>query len=192
MQDRLLAALQVHIEQEKAYGKRKQFSVNVPTRWATSFFVLKDLVASEQSLKLAVCTPEWGQLGMGNYSDTFRTATLDEDTWECMKRLLELLKPFSDAIHQLEADKPMLSQCHLVIQQLREHVSAWSEKHRTSVGRSVCTIASRAIATSERRLESDSGMKLAPVNTPAYTAAYMLDPFYAVYHIQYMTSSSSV
>jgi hypothetical protein len=78
--------------------------------------VLKDLVASEQSLKLAVCTPEWGQLGMGKYSDTFRTAMLDEDTWECMKRLLELLKPFSDAI--LEADKPMLSQCHLVIQQL--------------------------------------------------------------------------
>jgi hypothetical protein len=109
----------VHSEQEKAYGKRKQFSVNVPTRWATNFFVLRDLVASEQSLKLAVCTPEWGQLGMGNYSDTFRTAALDDDTWDCMKRLLELLKPFSDAIHQLEADKPMLSQCHLVIQKLR-------------------------------------------------------------------------
>jgi hypothetical protein len=49
--------------------------------------------------------------------------------WEHAEVLAELLKPFAVAIKQLEADKPLLSSCVLLVEQLREHVKGWVEKH---------------------------------------------------------------
>jgi hypothetical protein len=94
--------------------------------------------------------------------------------------MLDLLSPFSDAIHQLEAGKPMLSQCHLVTEQLKDSVRSLVDNYRT-VSKEVCKVTYRAVETFERRIESDSGAKLAPIYKAAYTAAYLLDPFYAVY-----------
>jgi hypothetical protein len=45
--------------------------------------------------------------------------------WEDIVRLIELLQPFSDAINQLECDRPMLSQCHVVLVNLDKHVKAF-------------------------------------------------------------------
>lgn len=106
--------MQINDSQIQCYGKKMRFSVNVPTRWATNYFVVKDLEASQQAYALAVCKPEWGKLGTDNYSDQFRQLVLDNSFWDKMRRLIELLKPFSDAIHQLEADQHMLSMpsCH--------------------------------------------------------------------------------
>jgi hypothetical protein len=74
----------------------------------------------------------------------------------------------------------MLSQCHLVIEQLKASVRSWVDKYRT-MSKGVCEVTYRAVETFERRIESDSAAKLAPIYNAAYTAAYLLDPHYAVY-----------
>jgi hypothetical protein len=175
----------VQAEQEKIWGKRKGVRVNVPTRWAINHFVASDLVASEQALVLTVSTAEWGRLGKDTYAATFRANVLVQEFWSDMKCMLDPLRPFSDAIHQLEEDKPMLSQCHLVIEQLKDSVRSWLDKYHTKgvckVSKGVCKVTYRAVETFERRIETDSDANLAPIYNAAYTAAYSFDPYYAVY-----------
>jgi hypothetical protein len=100
--------------------------------------------------------------------------------WESVE-LIQLLKPFSDAIHSLEAERPMLSQCHEVVMALRQHVSAFVHKHR---GTHDLAVAFRLQETFDRRYEAVAGGVRAPINNAAYAAAYLLDPCYVVKDIQ--------
>ena len=95
-----------------------------------------------------------------------------------MASVLELLKPFSDVMHQLEGDMPHLAECHVALQQLREHIIAWVAKHQGSGG--CCEVTSRTLPTFDRRLDCAPGGMLAPIYNPACSAAYAVDPFYAV------------
>jgi hypothetical protein len=40
---------------------------------------------------------------------------ISADYWKHAEALVELLHPFSDAIHQLEGDKPHMAECHVTL-----------------------------------------------------------------------------
>jgi len=48
--------------------------------------------------------------------------------FEELKLVRELGRPLSDAIHQLEADRPLLSQLFLTFETLVRSARAWTEK----------------------------------------------------------------
>jgi hypothetical protein len=49
--------------------------------------------------------------------------------WEHSQRYVELIKPISDAIHQLEADLPFASQAYPVLVLLQKHITAFCTKY---------------------------------------------------------------
>ena len=105
--------------------------------------------------------------------------------WENVAAAAELLEPFSDAIHQIEADRPHLADCLGVLTALRAHVAEWARKHSTpgtgdsDSDTSHCERTGRALATFDRRLRAEAGGGIAPVYNAAYSAAFVLDPYYA-------------
>jgi hypothetical protein len=182
----------VQLEQESLYKKKLQIVVNVPTRFASNFFVLRSIFQSKQALMQAVGTEAWAALGRGGNSGAVKAIVERkhpdaEYFWENVELLLELLQPFSDAIHQLEADRPMLAECHVVLAALQAHVQAFAAKYKTLrngdvVQRSATgRIGSTGVEdTFQRRYDAVGGGARAPIYNEAYTAAFMLDPVHAV------------
>jgi hypothetical protein len=166
---------------ELMHGKRPTIHVNVPTRWATNFFVIDSQLDSRQALQMAAASEEWEALPAGSKASEVRDLLLNADYWRDADMLVRLLRPFSDAIHQLEGDNAHLADCHVALITLREHVVQWTAKY-SKEGReasSDCLVTGRALATIDRRLKVQPGGALAPVYNPAYSAAYALDPYYA-------------
>jgi hypothetical protein len=110
-------------------GNRPAIEVNVPTRWATDFF------GSEKHIKINAGS-QTGNLSSSSKRDQVRDICLDSMFWENTERLVELLTPFSDAIHQLEGDVPHLADCRVTLTKLRKHSVAWAAKHDT--GKACC------------------------------------------------------
>jgi hypothetical protein len=185
------AKVLVQKQQQEVYGRKKQIVVNVPTRFATNFFVLRSVADSRQALIQAVGSEAWsapGGPGANRDSNGGKVRGIVERSipeasyfWENVELLIELLQPFSDAIHQLEADRPMLSQCHQVVMMLDQHVAAFARKH---MGKRDGAIVFRLVETFKRRFEAVEGGARAPINNAAYTAAYLLDPYFAVKSIE--------
>jgi hypothetical protein len=175
--------MQLKDKQEEVYQRKKAIPVNVPTRFASNLFVANGIADSAQALIQMVGTEAWdngpGKTASGEHirDIILRDVPGLAHFWEDLARLIELLQPFSDAIHQLECDRPMLSQCHVVLVSLDKHVKAFSEKHKAVRDGS---IVDRLTETFTRRLNTTPGSVRAPIYNPAYTAAFMTDPYYAV------------
>jgi hypothetical protein len=163
------------------HGARPAIEINVPTRWATNFFVVDSQLKSLQALQMAAASEGWAALPAGGKAREVRSVLMSADYWTHADRLVRLLRPFSDANHQFEGDKPHLADCHVTLLALRKHVEDWSSKYRTSeLGDSDgCPVTDRAITTMDRRLDAQPGGAVAPVYNPAYSAAFVLDPYYA-------------
>lgn len=182
------AKVSVQKAQLETYKRKKQIVVNVPTRFATNLFVLKSVLDSKQALLQAVSSEAWStEGGPGGKPDSNgnkvkriieRTHPNAEYFWENVELLVELLQPFSDAIHQIEADRPMLAQCHQVVEALAKHVQAFAQKYEDKRDG---TIVLRLRETFQRRYDTVHGASRAPIYNAAYTAAYLLDPYFAVY-----------
>lgn len=168
------------------YKKKKQITVNVPTRFASNFFVVESIFKSKAALALAVGAEAWsapegpgaspGGNGAKIKAIIERAASGSEFFWENVELLLELLQPFSDAIHQLEADRPMLGQCYGVVMALHKHVLAFATKHAALRDGKVVI---RLEETFQRRFDAVGGGVRAPIYNAAYAAAFMLDPYNA-------------
>lgn len=83
----------------------------------------------------------------------------------CFAHGLEFLKPFSQAIHQLDGDRPHLSDFHVTLLQLEAHVDAWAEENKVEVVgeeedlqglRSFCEHFPDQVASESRRYECPS------------------------------------
>jgi hypothetical protein len=94
--------------------------------------------------------------------------------WRDVKDALAFFQPFSDFIHQVEADRPALARVHCGILELQKHVKATGQKWE--IDRKHEGIADLMVRTFERRLTGCSG--LARLYQPAFAAAYVLDPLY--------------
>jgi hypothetical protein len=81
----------------------------------------------------------------------------------------------------MEADRPMLSQCHEVVVALDQHVSAFVCKHRDKHDGAIVL---RLQATFRRRYEAVEGGASAPINNTAPAVAYILDLYFAVMIIE--------
>jgi hypothetical protein len=178
----VMSCLQVAEQQlQHMNGRRPTMAVNVPTRWASNFFVLDSQLQSRIALQVAAAAETWAQLPACSKAGEVRELLMSADYWKHADVLVKLLQPFADAIHQLEGDKPHLADCHLALITLRKHVVVWSDKFRTSdlAAEEPCPFTGRAVATIDRRLEAQAGGAQAPVYNAAYSAAHALDPYYA-------------
>jgi hypothetical protein len=140
----------------------------MPTRWATNYLVLQSILHSRVALQLAVAADGWGQLPSSSQYGTVRELMLDAEFWSSVKMLVELLQPFSNAVHQLEGDKPHLAECHQVLGMLRKHAEDWASKHRTQglQADEACPITGRALATIDRGLDATAEGSVAPMYNP--------------------------
>jgi hypothetical protein len=99
-------------------------------------------LASKDAIIDATHSEEWASTFSGAAADTAANIKKIADNdmrisrnretfhfWEHSQRYVELIKPMSDAIHQLEADLPFASQAYSVLMQLQQHVTAFCTKH---------------------------------------------------------------
>lgn len=184
----LNSAISTHFVQVQEYGNRRSIEVHAPTRWASNFKVVKSVQNSKQALQTAVRSQAWSGAFSG---DAATTAQLIKDVventwkasrnaqqpfyfWEKVELFIELMQPFSDAIHQLEADLPFLSQAWPVLHELQQHVAEFIEDHTDEA-----QITERLQETFDRRWELRTGALRAPILNASYFAAHMLDPAFA-------------
>ena len=85
--------------------------------------------------------------------------------WEKLQSVITLMRPFSDAIHQIEADKPLLSQMLPIWKSLREHVDKWAIQSQAVFGK---TVGLEVIKMFNNRFEKHY--------QPEMSAAYVVDP----------------
>ena len=64
---------------------------------------------------MAVGSEDWQNLPVAGKGDTVRPIIMSSDFWTGCTRLLELLEPFSDVIHQLEGDMPHMAAWHVAL-----------------------------------------------------------------------------
>lgn len=98
--------------------------------------------------------------------------------WAHLDAAISLLKPFSDFIHQIEADRPSLGRCYVGLMQLDAHVRAsialWEEDDEMAGS------CESALRTWERRLDNRHSNAVVPLLCAEHTATFLLDPLYAV------------
>jgi hypothetical protein len=115
----------LHHYQIEVYGKKLSIDVSVPTRFATNLFVMRSIQRSKAALVQAASDSEW--LSLGGKSDEVKESIDQVTFWSHLKNAIEFLQPFSDMIHQIEADRPALGRCYQGLMTLDAHV-------RNSVG----------------------------------------------------------
>ncbi|KAG5189338.1 major facilitator superfamily domain-containing protein [Tribonema minus] len=133
-------------EQQKfKYGKVKAVRSHCPTRFAILHFICSDLLDSEEAIKLMVGDRSWGKVSEGTtHAAAFTTAATVEPArgraaayyfFDEAAALKKLVQPVSDAIHQVESDKPLLSQMLPIWKQLLQHAADFDD-HIDNVERS--------------------------------------------------------
>jgi hypothetical protein len=161
--------------QKEVYGGYKQITVSVPTRFATNLFVMRSLQDSKAALFQAIGNLKWDSFG-GKAAEV-RDIMVSPLFWTLLAQAITFLAPFSDFIHQIEADRPSLARCYDGFDQLDRHVRACLQR-RQEVD-SMKEGCSSALRTWERRLDNTHGTSVVPLLSAAHTAAYLLDPLYA-------------
>ncbi|KAG5188320.1 hypothetical protein JKP88DRAFT_353427 [Tribonema minus] len=162
-------------EQQKfKYGKVKAVRSHCPTRFAILHFICSDLLDSEEAIKLMVGDRSWGKVSEGTtHAAAFTTAATVEPArgraaayyfFDEAAALKKLVQPVSDAIHQVESDKPLLSQMLPIWKQLLQHAADFDD-HIDNVERSP------VLPLFERRYNTHFDK--------SWPAAYVLDPVYA-------------
>jgi hypothetical protein len=186
----------VHKAQEAIYVKRRAIEVRDPTRWASNFKVMKSVRRSRKALQQAVRTEQWSTAFKGQAETT---ASLVSDAvqntykmsreaaeplyfWEKVDVFLELITPVADAIHQVEAGLPLMSQAWPMLQQLQNHFRTFSAKHSDEDG-----ITDRLLGTFDRGWAARTGGELCWL-----FAAFLLDPTCAVLKSDGRVSSASL
>ncbi|KXZ43792.1 hypothetical protein GPECTOR_80g152 [Gonium pectorale] len=133
--ERIRAALQS--AQVAVFGKPRAITVHAPTRFAVQLMIGKDVMRSKEAFFKVVCN-DWESASDGERAAEFRNTVLANGEhskfWDHLARYIEAMPPFSDAIHQLEGDRPMLSQVYDVLVQLRSHLEDFEKRHPTLKG----------------------------------------------------------
>jgi hypothetical protein len=115
--DTVRAAL--HEQQRQRYDNVKGVDAHCPTRFSCLHFISKQLQESKEAIKDVTIADNWDEIfKFCENKDRFRAAALETGArghgvykfWQELERIIEVVQPVCDAIHQLEADKPRLSQ----------------------------------------------------------------------------------
>lgn len=100
----------------------KAITTHVPTRWAVLALVGESILRSRLALIELVTRRKY------KFEELLQSAPTavalkpcrDNDWWDKVTAAMELLRPFADAIAQLEADRPYLSQMATVWSSLKD------------------------------------------------------------------------
>jgi hypothetical protein len=128
--------VQLQKEQKSIYGAERQLSVNAPTRFSITYRLLSDILASKDALIQAVSKHDWDILTsrIGSTEDMRKLVQGLPPERTCfmdyVETLCELLKPFAEAVYEIEADCPLLSACYPMMRQLCEHTKNWVAKYK--------------------------------------------------------------
>jgi hypothetical protein len=91
------------------------FAAPCPTRCGTQVLSLRDVVRSKDAFKIAVIAEEWEDVssGLANKNDhevlKIITGVSNTKFWAEADITLTMTQPVMDAIHTVQADKPLLS-----------------------------------------------------------------------------------
>ena len=157
----------LHTHQKELYGRVKAVATHCLTRFAMLHITAKDLLDSKEALKLTVIDENWAWASENCKDGKEFCNTVSgsrSNFWTSLEAIVTLVQPLSDALHQLEADKPMLSQVWKVWKSLLKHVEAFESKQpNTKKG---------AKRIFEQRYEKHCN--------PSWLAAWLVDPINAV------------
>jgi hypothetical protein len=95
-------------------------------RRPTTLLVMQDIHRSQAALKQAVSNPAWQRLG--GKADEVQDVIQDYTFWSQLTLGISFLQPFSDFIHQIEADRPALGRCYQGLYHLDKHVQMSREQ----------------------------------------------------------------
>jgi hypothetical protein len=114
-------------------GAAKSIAVHCPTRFGSRHIVMRDVLRSKKALKVLSQSEEW-EAGLGDRGSKLKSAHTamhnpDANLFDDAEKFEELLGPVMDAIHQLEADQPMLSYLAGVYAKLRAHFESFADNN---------------------------------------------------------------
>ena len=156
----------LHKFQVDLLGERLAVDVSVPTRFGSHYFVHVSMRRNERPIKAMLVDDEWDNVKGGSVN----SSVFDKcrgSFWSTVQRVEELIKPVSDAIHQAEADRPLLSQLLRIYNTLVMHAKAWAARPDVPA-----SLSRGVVAAFERRFELHYD--------PAWAAAFLVDPLFAV------------
>jgi hypothetical protein len=153
----------------------------VETRFGSYHFVLRDIVHSKEALQRLTTTDDWEQAVRGNNSlaaaHTALHALGDDNLWVVCTKLQLLFDPIMNAIHQFEADQPMLSFVHESLNQIEAHVINFEMKYpECAAGLIPADRRTANAAPTPCSLTSTVMACCDFVRRPAMLAAHVLDP----------------
>jgi len=116
--DKIRALVREKMEDE--YGRVYQIKANCPTRFSIQHLICADVLKCEQALMYAVASSRWVEACKTStkgkeFEEIVRRPLSSQigegcNFWEDLRLAIEVGQPIADAIHQLEADEPLLSQ----------------------------------------------------------------------------------
>jgi hypothetical protein len=160
--------------QQDVYQKVKGIRTHCPTRFAILHMICCDIVASEEAIRRMVAARNWDRVASSStHKDDFYAAATHVPArgrapafyfFDEVEALITVVQPICDAIHQIEADKPLLSQMLPIWKQLLQHAANF-DAHPDNVTRP------EMLPLFERRYIQH--------RDKAWTAAFVLDPIHA-------------
>lgn len=104
----------------------KAVATHSATRFASVYLVAESCLRTQEALQLMVIDSAWPEVSKKTTrGKEFEEAVARPSYWEELSAVAKLLRPFSDAIHQLESDRPLLSQAVPTWLAVAQHVVQW-------------------------------------------------------------------
>lgn len=174
---------ELHSLQEQEGIAMRRILTHTPTRFGSKHLVACSFQKSERAWRKMTATYAWSDAlkakGVGKaFTDAhafLNSATCDD--FECIERVEELMSPVMDAIHQLDADQPMLSMVPGLFNSIAKHSDSFAEEY-PDLAIGVVPANKRAAdsvdvpITLQESFAKDCGVAL----RPAFNAAVVIDP----------------
>jgi hypothetical protein len=164
----LLTAKQIELN-----GRAKAVASHCPTRFGTLVFILRDVISIKEALRHTVISDAWPDVcGGSKHAAEFAEVVIGRRSvfWQLAVMVLELMAPIMDAIHQIEADRAMLSQMLMMWETLVIHAEKF------------CADASHASLLVPGQdgdgLMSVLGKRMQKAYHKSFPAAFYLDPIH--------------
>lgn len=118
----------LHKHQVVLYGAVKCIRQHAPTRFATMCMLVSDILSNKAAIKAMRGDDAWDQASSGSENADIFKHVIEASFWRELQLVSQLLQPISQAIHQVEADLPMLSQVYPAWKKLQKHFILWQRE----------------------------------------------------------------
>jgi hypothetical protein len=138
---------------------------------------MASVLRAKAALVQAASDLEW--LKVGGKAEQVADIVQNAVFWDHLNTTTSFLQPFSDMIHQIEADRPALRRCYVGLMQLDKHVCTSVKEFEEEFD--FMDDCQTMLKSWERRLDDKAvDRKVQPLLNASHIAAYLLDPLHAV------------